>query len=55
VLTTDSVEQALERSDEGRANKGREAAVTAMRMVKVLELAGSIALPNRVGFAAGKR
>ena len=55
VLTTDTVEQALERSGEGNANKGREAAVTAMRMVKVLELAGSIAPGSRVGFAVGKR
>ncbi len=55
VLTTDTIEQALERSGQGDANKGREAAVTAMRMVTVLDLAGSITLGSRVGFAVGKR
>lgn len=55
VLTTDTIEQALERSGQGDANKGREAAVTAMRMVTVLDLAGSITLGSRVGFTVGKR
>lgn len=36
VLTTDTAEQALERSGEGVANKGYEAAVTALEMVDLL-------------------
>ena len=36
VLTTDTVEQALVRSGEGPANKGYEAAVTALEMVDLL-------------------
>ncbi|MHB8439548.1 MAG: 6,7-dimethyl-8-ribityllumazine synthase [Acidimicrobiales bacterium] len=36
VLTTETVAQALERSDKGAANKGYEAAVTALEMIGVL-------------------
>ncbi|MHB8682037.1 MAG: 6,7-dimethyl-8-ribityllumazine synthase [Acidimicrobiales bacterium] len=36
VLTTDTVEQALVRSDKGDDNKGREAAVTALEMADLL-------------------
>lgn len=36
VLTTDSVEQALERAGTGEGNKGFDAAVTAMEMVATL-------------------
>ena len=37
VLTTNTVEQALERSEEGSANKGAEAVRTALEMVHVLK------------------
>jgi 6,7-dimethyl-8-ribityllumazine synthase len=36
VLTTNNVDQALERSEPGEANKGREAATSALAMVSVL-------------------
>jgi len=36
VLTTDNAEQALARSDAGDANKGREAATTAVEMARLL-------------------
>jgi 6,7-dimethyl-8-ribityllumazine synthase len=36
VLTTNTVEQALERSNEGKGNKGGEAVETAIEMVRVL-------------------
>jgi 6,7-dimethyl-8-ribityllumazine synthase len=36
VLTTDTVDQALERSVPGEANKGRQAAVTAVEMHRLL-------------------
>ncbi len=39
VLTTDNVEQALERAALGRADKGGEALVTALEMIQVLRLA----------------
>jgi 6,7-dimethyl-8-ribityllumazine synthase len=35
VLTTNTVEQAVERSDEGKGNKGGEAVETALEMVRV--------------------
>ena len=55
VLTTDTVEQALVRSGQDEANKGREAAVTAIRTVKVTGLAvAAVASGSRVGFAVGK-
>ncbi len=44
VLTTDTVEQALERSRPDESNKGREAAMSALEMVSVLTQ-GSIASP----------
>jgi 6,7-dimethyl-8-ribityllumazine synthase len=37
VLTTDTVEQALARCGEGEANKGYEAAVTALEMADLIE------------------
>jgi 6,7-dimethyl-8-ribityllumazine synthase len=40
VLTTNTVEQAVERSAEGPANKGAEAAATALEMVSVLRQIG---------------
>jgi 6,7-dimethyl-8-ribityllumazine synthase len=36
VLTTENVDQALERSMPDQSNKGREAALTALEMVSVL-------------------
>ena len=36
VLTTDTVDQALVRSEDDETNKGREAAVTAIEMVRIL-------------------
>ncbi len=37
VLTTDTVDQALERAVEGPANKGYEAAITALEMTSLLD------------------
>jgi 6,7-dimethyl-8-ribityllumazine synthase len=37
VLTTDTLEQALERSEPGETNKGREAALTGIEMVRLLQ------------------
>ena len=36
VLTTDTLEQALERSEPDHTNKGREAALTGIEMVRLL-------------------
>ena len=36
VLTTETLEQALERSEPDEANKGREAALTGIEMVRLL-------------------
>jgi 6,7-dimethyl-8-ribityllumazine synthase len=36
VLTTDTLEQALERSEPDESNKGREAALTGIEMVRLL-------------------
>jgi 6,7-dimethyl-8-ribityllumazine synthase len=44
VLTTNTVEQALERSEADETNKGREAALSALEMVSVLHQ-GSLASP----------
>ncbi|HEY5935806.1 MAG TPA: 6,7-dimethyl-8-ribityllumazine synthase [Kofleriaceae bacterium] len=40
VLTTDTIEQALARAGEGHGNKGYEAAVTAIEMVRLTRLLG---------------
>jgi 6,7-dimethyl-8-ribityllumazine synthase len=40
VLTTETVEQALERSVPGPSNKGYEAAVTALEMLDLLSKLG---------------
>ncbi|MDA8274484.1 MAG: 6,7-dimethyl-8-ribityllumazine synthase [Actinomycetota bacterium] len=42
VLTTDTVDQALDRSMPDATNKGREAALTALAMVSVLSGAGAL-------------
>ena len=36
VLTTNTIDQALERSEPDESNKGREAALSALEMVSVL-------------------
>ena len=36
VLTTDTLDQALERSEPDETNKGREAALTGIEMVRLL-------------------
>ena len=40
VLTTNSVEEALERAAAGEANKGREAALAALEMARLFETLG---------------
>jgi 6,7-dimethyl-8-ribityllumazine synthase len=50
VLTTDTVEQALARSGPDESNKGGEAAVTAVEMVRLLRsppLAGPVPAGRR--------
>ncbi|NNE37056.1 MAG: 6,7-dimethyl-8-ribityllumazine synthase, partial [Gammaproteobacteria bacterium] len=36
VLTVDNIEQAMDRSGDEESNKGAEAALTALQMVKVM-------------------
>jgi 6,7-dimethyl-8-ribityllumazine synthase len=55
VLTTDTLEQALERSEDDEANKGREGALTALHTVHVLRSVASAAKGQSVGFSAGGR
>ncbi|MGA3148777.1 MAG: 6,7-dimethyl-8-ribityllumazine synthase [Acidimicrobiales bacterium] len=55
VLTTDSVDQALERSGDGGSNKGRDAALTAVSTVRVLGSVAAATSGQRVGFSVGKR
>jgi 6,7-dimethyl-8-ribityllumazine synthase len=55
VLTTESVDQALERSADDRSNKGRESARTAIETVEVLRSVSSVTSGRRVGFAVGNR
>jgi 6,7-dimethyl-8-ribityllumazine synthase len=48
VLTTDTVEQALERAGTGEGNKGFDAAMTALEMVEtLLRLDSSLSKPGR--------
>ncbi len=57
VLTTDTVEQALDRCPPGEANKGYEAAVTALEMADLLRTAAGTgsgpmtSSPNPISFA----
>ena len=53
VLTTDTIEQALVRSGQDEANKGREAAVTAIRTTKALDRVAALSRRS-VGYAVGK-
>ncbi|HEX3460533.1 MAG TPA: 6,7-dimethyl-8-ribityllumazine synthase [Acidimicrobiales bacterium] len=46
VLTTDTVDQALVRSEDDEANKGREAAMTAVEMIRLLGVLGRDTLPE---------
>jgi 6,7-dimethyl-8-ribityllumazine synthase len=55
VLTTETVEQALARSEPDESNKGREAALTAIGTVAVLDAVSSAASGPRVGFSVGGR
>ncbi|MGH9080871.1 MAG: 6,7-dimethyl-8-ribityllumazine synthase [Acidimicrobiales bacterium] len=55
VLTTDTVDQALARSGSDEQNKGREAALTALRMVAVLDGVSSVAPGPPLGFSVGGR
>jgi 6,7-dimethyl-8-ribityllumazine synthase len=55
VLTTDTVDQALVRSAEDKANKGREAAETALATVAALSSVASLSSGSRVGFSVGRR
>ncbi len=55
VLTTDTVDQAIERSETDRTNKGREAAYTAFRMVALLRTVSDVVGRSQVGFAPGTR
>jgi 6,7-dimethyl-8-ribityllumazine synthase len=55
VLTTDTVDQALVRSGRDDQNKGREAALTALAMVAVLDGVASASTAPRLGFSVGDR
>jgi 6,7-dimethyl-8-ribityllumazine synthase len=55
VLTTDTVDQALARSEADPTNKGREAVLTALHTVGVLSGVEALASPAGVGFAGGRR
>ncbi len=55
VLTTDTVDQALVRSEPGEQNKGREAALTAVAMTAVLDGVSEAAASPRLGFSVGGR
>ena len=52
VLTTDTLEQAMDRAGAKCGNKGAEAAVTAVEMVHVYQ---ALAKPRRGGAKKGKR
>ena len=55
VLTTDTVDQALVRSEPDHTNKGREAAHTAVSTVGVLAEVSALSSGSRVGFSVGGR
>ena len=55
VLTTETVDQALVRSEDDDANKGREAALTALRTATVLGGVTALSSVQRVGFTTGRR
>jgi 6,7-dimethyl-8-ribityllumazine synthase len=55
VLTTDTVEQALERSRPDKTNKGGEAVETALAMVSLLRRVGAAAHGSPAGFGPSDR
>jgi 6,7-dimethyl-8-ribityllumazine synthase len=56
VLTTNTIEQALERAGTKAGNKGRDAAIAALEMVSLLEqVDGSVASTNGASRRAAKR
>jgi 6,7-dimethyl-8-ribityllumazine synthase len=55
VLTTETVEQALARSEDDETNKGREAALTAISTAAVLDGVSSATSGPRVGFSVRGR
>jgi 6,7-dimethyl-8-ribityllumazine synthase len=55
VLTTETVDQALVRSEADDTNKGREAALTALHTVGVLRAVSDASTGSRVGFSVGGR
>lgn len=55
VLTTDTIDQALDRSVDGPANKGREAALTALQTSHLLRSIAKAATGHPVGFSAADR
>ena len=55
VLTTDTVDQALVRSEPDPSNKGREAAETALATVAALAAVAGLSAGTRVGFSVGRR
>ncbi len=55
VLTTESVEQALARSEPGETNKGGEAVHAALRTAAVLSAVSTTVRGHRVGFSTGGR
>ena len=55
VLTTESVEQALARSEPDATNKGRESVHAALRTSAVLSAVSTTVRGHRVGFSTGGR
>jgi 6,7-dimethyl-8-ribityllumazine synthase len=55
VLTTDTVDQALARSEADESNKGREAARTALQMLGLVSGVEALGASTGVGFASGRR
>jgi 6,7-dimethyl-8-ribityllumazine synthase len=55
VLTTDTIDQALDRSEDGPTNKGCEAALTALQTAHLLRSIAKAAKGQPVGFSAADR
>jgi 6,7-dimethyl-8-ribityllumazine synthase len=54
VLTTETIDQALERSEPDQTNKGREASLTACQTKGVLDAVATVSTGGRVGFSVGR-
>jgi 6,7-dimethyl-8-ribityllumazine synthase len=54
VLTTETIDQALERSEPDHTNKGREASLTACQTKGVLDAVATVSTGGRVGFSVGR-